>query len=145
MRPTFSIEHSAFSIITRSPVTPKPASPGRIKTTQVVVAQVSKPAVSPISKSAVPRTCASFAGSETRDTADLEVRATGLPVKYPGWRCAVKCALVPMSASKESETDRQADCLRYFPLSFVKCWKIIRSQFFRLTQNRHPVNRRVNN
>jgi hypothetical protein len=48
------------------------------------VAQVSQPAVSPISKSAGRRTGEAFAGLETCDTADSEVRATGLPVKYPG-------------------------------------------------------------
>ena len=41
-----------------------------------VVAQVSKPAVSPISQSAGPQGVANFAGWETRDTADLEVCAT---------------------------------------------------------------------
>jgi hypothetical protein len=45
------------------------------------VPQVSKPAVSPISKSAGRQKCAAFAGLETRDTADLEVCGTGLPVK----------------------------------------------------------------
>jgi len=49
------------------------------------VPQVSKPAVWPISKSAGRRECAAFAGLETRDTADLEVCGTGLPMKYPGW------------------------------------------------------------
>jgi hypothetical protein len=48
------------------------------------VAQVSKPAVSPISKSADRRNGVASAGLETRDTADLEVCATGLTVKYPG-------------------------------------------------------------
>jgi hypothetical protein len=40
------------------------------------VAQVSKPAVSPTSKSARPTAAIPAAGLETRDTADLEVRAT---------------------------------------------------------------------
>jgi hypothetical protein len=48
-----------------------------------VVPQVSKPAVSPISKSAGRQKCVASAGLETRDTADLEVCGTGLPVKYP--------------------------------------------------------------
>jgi hypothetical protein len=48
------------------------------------VAQVSKPAVSPISKSAGCRNGVAAAGLETRDTADLEVCATGLTVKYSG-------------------------------------------------------------
>jgi len=54
------------------------------------VAQVSKPAVSPISKSAAggypcrPGIKGRHAGFETRDTADLEARGTGLPMKYPG-------------------------------------------------------------
>ena len=47
------------------------------------VPQVSKPAVSPISKSAGRRKCAAFAGLETRDTADLEVCGTRFPVKHP--------------------------------------------------------------
>jgi hypothetical protein len=40
------------------------------------VAQVSQPAVSPISKSAARPKGAGFAGLATRDTADLEVCAT---------------------------------------------------------------------
>jgi hypothetical protein len=48
------------------------------------VAQVSKPAVSPISKSAGCRNGVASAGLETRDTADLGVCVTGLPMKYPG-------------------------------------------------------------
>ena len=48
------------------------------------VAQVSKSAVSPISKSAGYRNGVASARLETRDTADLEVCATGLAVKYPG-------------------------------------------------------------
>jgi hypothetical protein len=48
------------------------------------VAQVSKPAVSPISKSAGRRNRVASAGLETRDTADLEVCATGLTMKGPG-------------------------------------------------------------
>ena len=48
------------------------------------VAQVSKPAVSPISKSAGCRNCAASAGLETRDTADLEVCGTSLTEKCPG-------------------------------------------------------------
>jgi len=44
------------------------------------VAQVSKPAVSPISKSAGRCNGVASAGLETRATADLEVCATGLPV-----------------------------------------------------------------
>src|SRR5271156_6848747 len=39
---------------------------------------------SPISQSAGCRNSAAFAGLETRDTADLEVCGTGLPMKYPG-------------------------------------------------------------
>src|SRR6185436_17872275 len=41
-----------------------------------IVAQVSKPAVSPTSKSAEPTHCVAAAGLETRDTADSEVCAT---------------------------------------------------------------------
>src|SRR5271170_6378348 len=41
--------------------------------------------VSPISQSAGCRNSTAFAGLETRDTADLEVCGTGLPMKYPGW------------------------------------------------------------
>jgi hypothetical protein len=48
------------------------------------VAQVSKPAVSPISKSAGRHHCEASAGLETRDTADLEVCATVSIMKYPG-------------------------------------------------------------
>jgi hypothetical protein len=48
------------------------------------VAQVAKPAVSPISKSAGCRNGVASAGLETRDTADLEVCATVLAVKSPG-------------------------------------------------------------
>jgi hypothetical protein len=50
------------------------------------VPQVSKPAVSPISKSAGRRASAEFAGLETRDTVPMasgEVCSTGLPMKYP--------------------------------------------------------------
>jgi hypothetical protein len=43
------------------------------------VAQVSKPAVSPTSKSAAVGLVEAFAGLETRDTADLEVCATYYP------------------------------------------------------------------
>src|SRR5277367_1787384 len=39
--------------------------------------------VSPISQSAGCRNSAAFAGWETRDTADLEVCGTRLPLKYP--------------------------------------------------------------
>jgi hypothetical protein len=45
------------------------------------VAQVSKPAASPISKSAGRRDGATLAGLETRDTADWEVCATVSPMK----------------------------------------------------------------
>jgi hypothetical protein len=48
------------------------------------VPQVSKPAVSQISKSAGHTNDRAFAGLETRDTADFEVCATGSPMKYPG-------------------------------------------------------------
>ena len=51
---------------------------------KIGVSQVSEPAVLPIFKSAARPKCAAFAGLETRDTADLEVCGTGLPVKYPG-------------------------------------------------------------
>jgi len=44
----------------------------------LVVAQVSKPAVSPISKSAGACDGARLAGLETHDTADLEVCATSV-------------------------------------------------------------------
>src|SRR5277367_3585303 len=47
--------------------------------------------VSPISQSAGRRNCAASAGLETRDTADLEVCATGLPMKYPGLVCYSPC------------------------------------------------------
>jgi hypothetical protein len=47
------------------------------------VPQVSKPAVSPISKSAGPQKGEASAGLETRETADLEVCATSLPVQLP--------------------------------------------------------------
>jgi len=43
---------------------------------QRIVAQVSKPAVSPTSKSAAATPGEALAGLETRDTADLEVCAT---------------------------------------------------------------------
>jgi hypothetical protein len=48
------------------------------------VPQVSKPAVSPISKSADRPKCEALAGLETRDTADLEVCGMGLAMKYLG-------------------------------------------------------------
>jgi hypothetical protein len=51
---------------------------------KIGVPQVSKPAVSPISKSAGRPVGEAFAGLETRDTADFEVCATGSPMKYPG-------------------------------------------------------------
>jgi hypothetical protein len=50
---------------------------------KIGVAQVSKPAVSPISKSAGCRNGVASAGLETRDTSDLEVCATRLPMEYP--------------------------------------------------------------
>jgi hypothetical protein len=69
------------------PGTPAPAQTGRPRPAHSLpdegnagVAQVSKPAVSPISKSAGCRNCVASARLETRDTADF---ATGLPMKYP--------------------------------------------------------------
>jgi hypothetical protein len=48
------------------------------------VPQVSKPAVSPISKSAGRPKGGVFAGWETRDTADSKVCGTGLPLEVLG-------------------------------------------------------------
>jgi len=47
--------------------------------------QVSQPAGSPISNSAGRLKSEALAGLEARDTADLEVCGTGLPVKVPDW------------------------------------------------------------
>ena len=79
---------------------------------KTVVPQVSKPAVSPISKSAGRRNCATFAGLETRDTADLEVCGTGLTMKYPGKRW--QCRDLPLG--RGSVTRRNAQTPRRFHL-----------------------------
>ena len=61
---------------------------------QTRVPQVSKPAVSPISKSAGCRGGEGFAGLETRDTADLEVGGTGLAMKYPGEKAGMRAGVI---------------------------------------------------
>ncbi len=73
------------------------------------VAQVSQPAVSPISKSAGRATSCGFAGLETRDTADLEACATGAE-SQPSLVAEVSDRQAPADSDRVGTGERPADC-----------------------------------